>query len=221
MVIIPSTSAHLHSHVSRNRPLPVSVLRCFAVADLNSWEFIAGIIWDLWMLVRTGFMDGMLFGPSLAKWRLLSFVLFWSIPVFYMCEECGQSSFGILWGNEFCQKNPQKEPNTDAATHSQNKKTRNTGLTKNWSTDIFQKMVCTIVIHYVKLSHMGYPKHPQSQWIPQNPLLDATSVPSLGSGSWRKLGGSPAQYILRWFSININIYIFLYYYMLHILSSNH
>jgi hypothetical protein len=65
--------------------------------------------------------------------------------------------------------------------------------------------VRTIVIHYVKLSNMGNPKHPQSQWVPQNPLLDATSVPSLGSGSWRKLGGSPAQYILRWFSININI----------------
>ena len=118
MVIIPSTSAHLHSHVSRNRPLPVSVLRCFAVADPNSWEFIAGIIWDLWMLVRTGFMDGMFFGASLAKWRLLSFVLFWSIPVFYMCEECGQTSFGAM---NFA-PNPQKEPNTDAATHSQNKK---------------------------------------------------------------------------------------------------
>jgi len=44
-----------------------------------------------------------------------------------MCEECGQTSFGAM---NFA-PNPQKEPNTDAATHSQNKKTRNTGLTKN------------------------------------------------------------------------------------------
>ena len=121
----------------------------------------------------------------------------------------------ILWGDEFCTQ-PSKRAQHWCCNPFAKQKNKKHRFDQKLINIYFLKngmYVCTIVIHYVKLSNMGNPKHPQSQWVPQNPLLDATSVPSLGSGSWRKLGGSPAQYILRWFSINININIYIYIHM--------
>ena len=119
----------------------------------------------------------------------------------------------ILWGDEFCTQ-PSKRAQHWCCNPFAKQKNKKHRFDQKLIKIYFFKNVCTIVIHYVKLSNIGNPKHPQSQWVPQNPLFDATSVPSLGSGSWRKLGGSPAQYILRWFSININIYIYIYFFII-------